>query len=272
MPVRPEFIVERQGKQMVLYAGLLDLAHDEGLQSIETQLIAVPMDENNNVAICTAKVTMRVEEAVPSDPTKPITHIIKTFTGIGDACPSNVGPIGKNALIRMAETRAKARALRDATNIGVTALEEMDDDTSRQPEGKVIGHGTPPQAPRPAQVQQPARPTPQAPVQPPIQRAPQQHPQPLPEQLRQPTPAQEAAQIADLPESVARLASSAQIAYRTWRDEIGKADDAKLEQLHNALNDKLSERRIPPQVFDALMDEIGKRSLLLENGGTTPDV
>src|SRR5947209_6747030 len=49
------------------------------------------------------------------------------FMGIGDANPSNVNRMILPHLLRMAETRAKARALRDAVNIGVTALEELGD-------------------------------------------------------------------------------------------------------------------------------------------------
>jgi hypothetical protein len=51
----------------------------------------------------------------------------RTFSGIGDACPDNVGRNIVPHIIRMAETRAKARALRDAVNVGATALEELSD-------------------------------------------------------------------------------------------------------------------------------------------------
>ena len=59
----------------------------------------------------------------------------KVFTGIGDAAPNSVAPAMLNCLIRMAETRAKARALRDAVNVSVSAFEELGEDDS-QPTSK----------------------------------------------------------------------------------------------------------------------------------------
>ena len=51
-----------------------------------------------------------------------------TYTGIGDANVQNTGKMVAAHYIRMAETRAKARALRDALNVGGAALEELGDD------------------------------------------------------------------------------------------------------------------------------------------------
>ena len=114
--MKKEFLIERQGKQFVLYVGLLSLSHENGLKSIKTELVQVPSEANNRVAICTATVTMEKD------------GVERTFTGIGDAAPNNVAPAMQTCLIRMAETRAKARALRDATNVGVAAFEELGDE------------------------------------------------------------------------------------------------------------------------------------------------
>lgn len=112
--MKKEFIIERQGKHFVLYAGLLEEAHSQGLKEITTTLVQLPNPDNGGVAVCQAVVETERGR----------------FSGIGDASHENVAPIMRQHIIRMAETRAKARALRDAVNVGVTALEELggDDD------------------------------------------------------------------------------------------------------------------------------------------------
>jgi len=109
LKVKKDYIINWQGSDFVKYEGLLDEAHQQGLSRISTTLIQVPHQDNGNVAIVAAE----VETAKG------------TFSGLGDASPGNVGRMIVPHLIRMAETRAKARALRDAVNIGVTALEEL---------------------------------------------------------------------------------------------------------------------------------------------------
>ena len=97
-------------KEVALYKGLLAKAHEEGLSSIRTRQLQFATDENARVAISRARVTTSKG----------------TFEGIGDASPDNVPPHILPHLNRMAETRAKARALRDAVNIGVVSFEELD--------------------------------------------------------------------------------------------------------------------------------------------------
>lgn len=119
--MREEFMITRQGKQYVLFAGLLDEAHSRGLVGIDTELVQVPEESNGQVAI--VKATVQIEDAEVGKGSEEL----RTFSGIGDASPQNVSRNIVPHLIRMAETRAKARALRDAVNVGATALEELSD-------------------------------------------------------------------------------------------------------------------------------------------------
>ena len=97
-------------KEVVTYQGLLSKAHDEGLKAVRTSLLQIPSDENSRTAI--AKAEVETERG--------------RFEAIGDASPESVTSFLTPHLIRMAETRAKARALRDAVNVGVVSFEELD--------------------------------------------------------------------------------------------------------------------------------------------------
>ena len=137
-------------KEVVTYQGLLSKAHEEGLKYIKTSLVQIPTDDNSRVAIARAEVeTSR-----------------GMFQGYGDASPGNVNPFIVPHLIRMAETRAKARALRDAVNVGVVSFEELDGD-GFTPGVSDLGSGVAasPRAPRQPRTAQPstatARPQPQ---------------------------------------------------------------------------------------------------------------
>ncbi len=136
--MRDEFMITRQGKQYVLFAGLLDEAHNRGLKGIDTELVQVPTEENGNVAVVKARVEMEGPEGS-----------LRIFSGIGDASPENVGRNIVPHIIRMAETRAKARALRDAVNVGATALEELSDGDDAPPANYPVGR-----APNPRGLQE----------------------------------------------------------------------------------------------------------------------
>ena len=110
-PVLDErFLKNIKGKDFVLYSGLLDLAHQIGIQSIRVTTIQYPTKENGLEAICEAHVVSKNGEE---------------FIEIADASPRNVAPLVKEHVLRMAATRAKARAFRDMTNVGITCLEEL---------------------------------------------------------------------------------------------------------------------------------------------------
>lgn len=100
-------IVNLKGKNYILFAGLLGMAHNNGLESITTDSIVLNPDKQTAVFIATVKGT-RGE-----------------YTGHGDANPSNVSKMMLPSYIRMAETRAIARALRFYIGMGMTCREEL---------------------------------------------------------------------------------------------------------------------------------------------------
>ena len=106
------WITKIEGKEFVKYPGLLDLAHQQGISSIEVDIVQMPTADNGNFAVCRARVMSRIGE---------------TFTDVGDANPVNCSSKVSKHLLRMASTRAIARALRSYTNVGMTALEELAD-------------------------------------------------------------------------------------------------------------------------------------------------
>lgn len=107
--INEKFLISLQGKKFVTYEGLLDLAHQKGLVSIRVDIIQIPSKDNNMTAICKAMASTENS----------------TYMDIGDASPQSVNSALVAHIIRMASTRAKARALRDLTNIGMTAVEEL---------------------------------------------------------------------------------------------------------------------------------------------------
>ena len=104
--IAPQFIVEIQGKPFVQFAGLLALAHTRGLASLTADFITVTTD----LALAHAVATFQDG---------------RTFAESGDATPDNVNKKVRPHFARMALTRAKARCLRDALNIGMCSLEEL---------------------------------------------------------------------------------------------------------------------------------------------------
>lgn len=144
--IKREFLIERQGRSFVLYAGLLDLAHNQGLKDITTELVQIGCEENGQTWLFKAEVTVNLGH----------------FTGYGDANPTNVSRQMLTVLPRMAETRAKARALRDAVNVGVAALEELGDEPPHDEGHEAITQGRTTVQPQPQRTAPPASPRAQA--------------------------------------------------------------------------------------------------------------
>ncbi len=94
----------------VSFKGLLSLAHEDGLRSVRTRVLQLPSTTNHGATIVQA--TVRTTRG--------------RFTATGDASADNVNPEVARHAVRVAETRAIARAFRLAVNIGEVALEELD--------------------------------------------------------------------------------------------------------------------------------------------------
>ena len=105
------WITEIEGREFVKYPGLLDLGHQKGISQIEVEVVQLPTKDNGYFAVCKASVVSKTGES---------------FVDIGDANPTNCSSKVSKHILRMASTRAIARALRSFTNIGMTCLEELD--------------------------------------------------------------------------------------------------------------------------------------------------
>lgn len=123
MPIDPKWIVNLKGKEYPLWAGILAEAHKEGLLRLEVREVQVPAEANGWTAVVIARAEFKDG---------------RVFQEIGDCNAKNTAPMIATASCRMAATRAKGRALRDALNIGQTMYEEL-------PDAKLEAEGGPPQ-------------------------------------------------------------------------------------------------------------------------------
>jgi len=102
-----ECIVQIQGKPFITFQGLLHLAHQQGLLSLKAAFLSVTAD------LALAKARAEFLDG-------------RLFEECGDATPANVNSRIKPHFARMALTRAKARCLRDALNVTLVAVEELE--------------------------------------------------------------------------------------------------------------------------------------------------
>ena len=100
--------IHKNGPETVKYAGVLWIAHEQGLKDIRVESQIIDLEQG----IAVFKATVTTDKGI--------------FEEWGDCTPYNVSKNIKPHFIRVAATRAKARALRDAVNVGFTCFEEMD--------------------------------------------------------------------------------------------------------------------------------------------------
>lgn len=134
--IRDEYWVNLKGKKHPTWPGVLVALHENGLLGIEVTVLQYPTQENGMTAVCQATVTMKGEDG---------RELI--YVEVGDASPANVGPQIAPHIIRMAATRSKGRAGRDALALGVALFEELGPDTDA-PNGRSTHQEARPAVPR----------------------------------------------------------------------------------------------------------------------------
>ncbi len=150
--IRDEYWVELKGRKHATYPGVLVALHESGLLGIEVTVLQYPTAENGNTAVCQATVTMRGDDGREL-----------LFQEIGDASPANVGHHIAPHIIRMAATRAKGRAGRDALALGIALAEEFGPDAEEAPRTQQEPRREPPRARHDPQDQATRRPAAGAP-------------------------------------------------------------------------------------------------------------
>lgn len=143
------WVIQREGKDFVLYAGLVDLLHQVsgGDFTIMTKLEQAPSDANGLTAIVSATASI----GRPGGP-----GVDRMASGLGDANPGNVNRMMQPHLIRLAETRAKGRCLRDLLNIGLVTVEELGPPVPPAPVPGTARNTNRPAAPAAATAPQPS--------------------------------------------------------------------------------------------------------------------
>jgi hypothetical protein len=99
------------GRLYVTHSGLLRIASRNRCRSIETAVQENLSDPAAGRWVFKATVIKRASSS--------------GFVAYGDADPTNVSPLVRGAELRVAETRATARALRKAYGIGLCSIEEL---------------------------------------------------------------------------------------------------------------------------------------------------
>ena len=131
--IKAGHVINLNGSNFVKYSGLVAMAHMKGINRIKTEILIQDVTSEDRIT----------EEKSEEETVKVIKKTIKTarvmiratvygqageeFTSLGTATQFNLKKNMLPFMFEMAETRAKARALRDFVGIGLTAWEEMPD-------------------------------------------------------------------------------------------------------------------------------------------------
>ena len=108
------------GKEFIRYAGLIYAAKKLGLTSSKVKILRLELDPDG-LMLCICQATVKGTQG--------------KFRDIGDATPKNVNRRNAGHFIRIASTRAKARALRDYVSayLAIDPLGDLEWDGSTGP-------------------------------------------------------------------------------------------------------------------------------------------
>lgn len=117
------WIVKKGTQEFCKFGGYLQEARAMGLCGVQTEWVnQATFDRENPFIVFKATILMRNTTGFGNG------DGINTFTGYGDATKNNVGSLIVPHMLRMAETRAIVRALRWATGVALTGLDELGGD------------------------------------------------------------------------------------------------------------------------------------------------
>lgn len=114
---------QKDSSDLTNFETLLNDAYSKGLVGIRTDVVNIDMEKK--FAVFKAIVFMNTKNEHGE-------LVQKTFEAYGDATQDNCGELVQKHFIRMAETRAIARALRWATNNAKAAVEETESDSVKE--------------------------------------------------------------------------------------------------------------------------------------------
>lgn len=118
---KKKYVISIKGKEAILADGLKVLAHEKGIKQLHTDIIQFPSKDNEFTCI--------VKAVLIGYDYNPITEKVEevSYSAIADANKNNCSSMVAAAFIRMAETRALSRVLKNYTNTGMVAVEELDE-------------------------------------------------------------------------------------------------------------------------------------------------
>ena len=115
---RKKYVMAIKGQEFIKFRGLVLLGHEDGMQSMQEEIVQFPCKENNFTTFAKGVV-------IDADG--------KEWIGIGDANSQNCNKMIAEHASRMAGTRALGRALRHMVKVDMVMFEELSSPWEKTP-------------------------------------------------------------------------------------------------------------------------------------------